>query len=76
MVSSDRTATLQTWSFDVPTLLSFVSNVMTLNPGDLIATGTPMGVGPLLPGQVVVVEVEGIGRLENPVVARSDRGES
>ena len=62
--------------FDVPTLLSFVSNVMTLNPGDLIATGTPMGVGPLLPGQVVVVEVEGIGRLENPVVARSDRGES
>ena len=47
---------------------------MTLNPGDLIATGTPMGVGALKPGQVVVVEVEGIGKLENPVVARSDRG--
>ena len=61
--------------FDVPSILSFVSNVMTLNPGDLIATGTPMGVGALRPGQVVVVEVEGIGKLENPVVARSDRGE-
>ncbi len=59
--------------FDVPTILSFVSSVMTLNPGDLIATGTPMGVGPILPGQVVVVEIEGIGRLENPVVARADR---
>ena len=62
--------------FDVPTILSFVSSVMTLHPGDLIATGTPMGVGPLLPGQVVVVEVDGVGRLENPVVARSDRTDS
>ncbi len=61
--------------FDVPTLLSFVSHIMTLEPGDLVATGTPMGVGPLTPGQTVVVEVEGIGRLENPVVSRSDRGE-
>ena len=60
--------------FDVPTLLSFVSHVMTLNPGDLLTTGTPMGVGPLHAGQTVVVEVEGIGRLENPVINRSDRG--
>lgn len=60
--------------FDVPTLLSFVSHIMTLEPGDIISTGTPMGVGPLEPGQTVVVEVQGIGRLENPVVARSDRG--
>ena len=59
--------------FDVPTLLSFVSHVMTLNPGDLLTTGTPMGVGPLHAGQTVVVEVEGIGRLENPVINRSDR---
>ena len=59
--------------FDVPTLLSFVSHVMTLNPGDLLTTGTPMGVGPIVPGQTVVVDVEGIGRLENPVIARSDR---
>ncbi len=60
--------------FDVPTILSFVSHIMTLEPGDLVATGTPMGVGPLEPGQTVVVEVEGVGRLENPVIARSDRG--
>lgn len=60
--------------FDVPTLLSFVSHVMTLHPGDLLTTGTPMGVGPIQPGQTVVVEVEGVGRLENRVVARSDRG--
>lgn len=60
--------------FDVPTILSFVSHIMTLEPGDLITTGTPMGVGPLQPGQTVVVEVDGIGRLENPVVARADRG--
>ena len=60
--------------FDVPTILSFVSHIMTLEPGDLVATGTPMGVGRLEPGQTVVVEVEGVGRLENPVIARSDRG--
>ena len=60
--------------FDVPTLLSFISHVMTLNPGDLISTGTPMGVGPLSVGQTVVVQIEGIGRLENPVIGRSDRG--
>ena len=59
--------------FDVPTLLSFVSHVMTLNPGDLLTTGTPSGVGPIAPGQTVVIEVDGIGRLENHVVARSDR---
>jgi 2-keto-4-pentenoate hydratase/2-oxohepta-3-ene-1,7-dioic acid hydratase in catechol pathway len=40
----------------------------------LITTGTPMGVGPLLPGQTVSVEVEGVGRIDNPVIARSDRG--
>jgi len=60
--------------FDVPTLLAFVSSVMTLEPGDLLSTGTPMGVGPLHPGCTVTVEVEGIGRLENPVIARADRG--
>ena len=62
--------------FDVPTLLSFISNFRTLEPGDLIATGTPMGVGPIVPGQTVVVEVDGVGRLENPVVARPERGAS
>ena len=59
--------------FDVPTLLAFVSGVMTLCPGDVIATGTPSGVGPLVAGDVVEVEVEGVGVLRNPVVDREDR---
>lgn len=59
--------------FSVPELVSFVSHVMTLLPGDIIATGTPSGVGPIHPGDEVSVMVEGIGTLCNPVVARSDR---
>ena len=50
-------------------LVSFISGVMTLNPGDLILTGTPEGVGPLQPGDTVEVEVTGIGVLSNPVEA-------
>lgn len=53
--------------FPVPELVSFVSRVMTLHPGDLIATGTPPGVGPIRPGDLVEVVIEGIGRLANPV---------
>jgi 2-keto-4-pentenoate hydratase/2-oxohepta-3-ene-1,7-dioic acid hydratase in catechol pathway len=56
--------------YDLPMLISYVSGVMTLEPGDVILTGTPAGVGPLLPGDVVEVEVEGIGILRNPVVAQ------
>jgi 2-keto-4-pentenoate hydratase/2-oxohepta-3-ene-1,7-dioic acid hydratase in catechol pathway len=56
--------------FDVPTLISFVSHHMTLEEGDVISTGTPQGVGPLSPGDVVEVEIEGIGVLRNPVIAR------
>ncbi len=48
-------------------LLSFISRVMTLLPGDVVLTGTPPGVGPLVPGDVVEVEVEGVGVLANPV---------
>lgn len=59
--------------FDVPTLLSFISGVMTLLPGDVIASGTPAGVGPLLAGDLVEIEVEGVGALSNPVVDREDR---
>ncbi len=51
--------------FSVYELVSFISHVMTLYPGDVIATGTPPGVGPLSPGDVVEVEVEGVGRLVN-----------
>lgn len=55
--------------FSIPTLVSYISNVMTLEPGDLIATGTPAGVGPLVPGDLVEVEIPGIGILSNPVRA-------
>jgi 2-keto-4-pentenoate hydratase/2-oxohepta-3-ene-1,7-dioic acid hydratase in catechol pathway len=54
--------------FDVPTLIAFVSQHMTLEPGDLISTGTPAGVGNLAPGDVVEIEIEGIGVLRNPVI--------
>ena len=56
--------------FDVPYLVSFLSKVMTLNPGDIILTGTPEKVGGMKPGDVIEVEVEGIGKLTNPVAAR------
>ena len=55
--------------FDVPTLVSYVSHVMTLLPGDVVLTGTPAGVGPLVAGDAVSVRVEGIGTLTNRVVA-------
>ncbi len=53
--------------FDIATLLRYISAAMTLNPGDLIATGTPAGVGPMQPGDVVEVEIEGLGKLTNSV---------
>ena len=46
---------------------------MTLEPGDLIATGTPAGVGPMQPGSIVTVEIEGIGALRNPVCKREEK---
>lgn len=56
--------------FDVPFLVSFVSEVMTLLPGDIIMTGTPAGVGPLSPGDRVEVRIAGLGSLVNPVELR------
>jgi 2-keto-4-pentenoate hydratase/2-oxohepta-3-ene-1,7-dioic acid hydratase in catechol pathway len=56
--------------FDVATLVSYVSHIMTLLPGDVILTGTPSGVGPISAGQQVSVSLEGIGTLANPVVSR------
>jgi len=53
--------------FGVPSLISFISGVMTLLPGDIIATGTPAGIGPMNPGDVVEVTIEEIGTLRNPV---------
>jgi 2-keto-4-pentenoate hydratase/2-oxohepta-3-ene-1,7-dioic acid hydratase in catechol pathway len=56
--------------FDVNAIIAYVSAFMTLEPGDLIATGTPPGVGPLQPGCKVQIEIAGIGVLENTVVAQ------
>ena len=53
--------------FNVGTLIAYISSVMTLEPGDLIFTGTPAGVGELKNGDEVVVEIEGLGALKNPV---------
>lgn len=53
--------------FDIGTLLSFISHVMTLEPGDLVSTGTPEGVGPLAAGDSVEVEIPGVGVLKNAV---------
>jgi len=55
--------------FPVPQVVAFISSVMTLEPGDVILTGTPAGVGPLSAGDEVTVEVQGIGTLTNPVRA-------
>jgi 2-keto-4-pentenoate hydratase/2-oxohepta-3-ene-1,7-dioic acid hydratase in catechol pathway len=55
--------------FDVPTLISYISQVMTLLPGDVVLTGTPSGVGPIRPGQRVDVTIEGLGTLSNTVAA-------
>jgi len=53
--------------FSIPFLLAYISRIMTLEPGDLVATGTPSGVGPLAPGDVVEIEVPGMSRVSNPV---------
>jgi len=57
--------------FSIPVLVSFISEAMTLEPGDLILTGTPAGVGPLRHGDLVEVEIPGVGVLRNPVRAEA-----
>jgi 2-keto-4-pentenoate hydratase/2-oxohepta-3-ene-1,7-dioic acid hydratase in catechol pathway len=66
-------STIEDLIFPVPSLVSFVSSVVTLEPGDLIFTGTPAGVSPIRPGDVVSVSIEGIGSLDNPVELRPER---
>jgi 2-keto-4-pentenoate hydratase/2-oxohepta-3-ene-1,7-dioic acid hydratase in catechol pathway len=58
-------------TFTVPQLISYISQFMTLYPGDVIATGTPEGMKPVVPGDVVEIEIEKIGVLRNPVVKES-----
>jgi 2-keto-4-pentenoate hydratase/2-oxohepta-3-ene-1,7-dioic acid hydratase in catechol pathway len=57
--------------FSVARLVSYLSQAMTLWPGDVILTGTPSGVGPIQPGDVVEIEISGIGVLRNPVIAET-----
>ncbi len=60
--------------FDIPRIVSEISQVMTLLPGDVVLTGSPAGVGLLHAGQRVRVEIDGVGALENPVVNRNAPG--
>lgn len=57
--------------FNIPFLVSYISNIMTLNPGDLICTGTPSGIQPMKPGDTIEVRIQGIGSLVNGMVAAS-----
>lgn len=63
-------AKLSEMVFDVPTIIEFVTSVMTLLPGDVILTGTPSGIGPMVAGGDVVITIEGLGSLRNKVSAR------
>ncbi|MGL4860889.1 MAG: fumarylacetoacetate hydrolase family protein, partial [Enterobacteriaceae bacterium] len=58
--------------FDIPYLIGYLSEFMTLQPGDMIATGTPKGLSDVQPGDEVVVEIEGIGQLSNRIVSAAD----
>ena len=85
-VPDPRNLTLRTWIngelrqegntrdmiFDIPYLIEYFSSFMTLQPGDMIATGTPQGLADVVPGDVVVVEVQGVGRLVNRIVSEAD----
>lgn len=67
--SRRQSAPLTDMVFDIDYIIRFISSVMTLLPGDVIATGTPSGVGPLTPHDIVEVSIAGLGTLRNPVVA-------
>ena len=60
----------------VPELMEYISMIMTLEPGDLIWTGTPKGISHVFPGDTMRLEIDGLGALENPVVAEHVRGKS
>ena len=65
-----QSATIDEMVFPPDVLVAYISQIMTLLPGDVVLTGTPEGVGPLQIGDRVRVEIEGIGHLENPLVSR------
>lgn len=63
-----QNSTLNHMLHDVPKIISYISQNMTLLPGDVVLTGTPAGISPIIAGQIVECEIEGIGTLVNPVV--------
>jgi len=63
-----QSSTLKNLIFPVPFIVRYISGIMTLEPGDIITTGTPAGVGPMSPGDRVDVQIEGIGTLSNTVM--------
>jgi 2-keto-4-pentenoate hydratase/2-oxohepta-3-ene-1,7-dioic acid hydratase in catechol pathway len=65
-----QSASISDMVFPPHVLVAYISQVMTLLPGDVILTGTPAGIGPMQVGDRVRVEIEGIGYLENSVIAR------
>jgi 2-keto-4-pentenoate hydratase/2-oxohepta-3-ene-1,7-dioic acid hydratase in catechol pathway len=65
-------AGVEQMAFSIPFLISYISSIMTLEPGDLVATGTPEGVGPLAPGDQIEVELPGLTVLSNPVRTRKE----
>ena len=65
-----QSAQISDMIFDVPTIINFVSRVMTLLPGDIILTGTPAGIGPMVAGEKATMTIEGLGELTNKVSAQ------
>lgn len=72
VMQSDNTANCV---FSVGDVLSYITRYITLFPGDVVITGTPKGIAPMKPGDTVEVEIEGIGRLSNPVAGEAKGGE-
>jgi 2-keto-4-pentenoate hydratase/2-oxohepta-3-ene-1,7-dioic acid hydratase in catechol pathway len=66
-----QSAQISDMIFDVPTIVNFVTRVMTLLPGDIILTGTPAGIGPMVAGEkATAMAIEGLGELTNKVSAQ------
>jgi fumarylpyruvate hydrolase len=57
--------------WDIPEQIAILSRTMEVKPGDLIYSGTPAGVGPLIPGDICVVEIEGLGKLTTTITERA-----
>jgi 2-keto-4-pentenoate hydratase/2-oxohepta-3-ene-1,7-dioic acid hydratase in catechol pathway len=66
-----QSASIEEMVFSPEYLVSYISQIMTLLPGDIVLTGTPEGVGPMQEGDRIYIEIEGIGRLQNTVILRS-----